>query len=1088
MGKPIAKLSLLAVLALLLALALAGTVRAIASGSAGARPADTSAQPTMKVIVLVKANGNSAVVVTTLKDQGARHVYKYHLIKAVAATISRDTWKNLRKDKNVARIVLDRQLSFPAQEVAGVTQATESASEASATLVAGLFEAPLGATEGAVVEPVLEPEGLQLTHAEDAWKITVNGKPVMGQGIRIGMLDSGTDPSHPDLAGAIEAYRDFGGSGLRDEFAHGTGTSSTIVAQGLPVFNRETKTYMKVSGMAPKAKVLMAKVWGADNIGFDSVYLRGLEWLVDQKVDIINCGGSGPSLPISGKDLISVAVQAAIDKGITCVALALNEGPGQGVMATPASLKDVVTVGAVHANRAFAQVGFLTSGSAYRSGQVADFSSRGPNALGDFKPDILGVGDDQWALAPIYETFKGTYSRGSTAGLQWFGGTSQASPTVAGNLALAMSAWKMAYPNQPLPSPAYWKNLLASTATDLGFPALENSTGLVNGEAAVRAVLNRGPSFLVSVADDPKNASSWSVKTDGGETVSTKIRIENTGVGTQHVTLQPTMFVADPEPIEQEITLTAATSFAYSEEFDVPDGTDFIEARCTWSSSPFVALRAVLYDSAGNLVSRNTMDAGYGHLALAQASLTGPSSQRPVVDQRPWTMKIVPFVYPWPPRYAFWPMADQPARFRIEFKHKVNWSAVTVTPSAVNVAPDHCAYATATLSAPTAAGTCTGGIVVSGTGVATTIPVSVRVPVDIAGGGVFSGEFTGSSKQILGGDIRSYDFDVPPATSSIQASWSLESERPGNLVDLFLIDPSGRPVNGKGGDVAWIDWGTFLSPPSAFTHTDEQLIWDDPEPGRWQLMVWAGGYSGEAFAEPFSGAIVLDCEAVSPEAWSVTAVPGTPVSQEFMITNTGPTTLVAYAESQLVADGERRYAEVMTGAMRGKLTPTMKGCMDWLFFPVPQRVRSARVDVLSTGTGSMVDLALWDPVFTPKAVSPAVSPTSNSISIADPMSGYWSVILTMASATSPAAPVGYRALFSCDMPVPIPGLESSATSELPVSVAANASGTLTATVTVPEGVPAGTLTGRLDFYTVVDMLTCVGGDRLGSVPVTITVE
>ena len=340
-----------------------------------------------------------------------------------------------------------------------------------------------------MIEPVLEPEGLQLTHAEDAWKIKVNGEPVMGQGIRIGMLDSGTDPTHPDLAGAIEAYRDFGGNGLRDEAGHGTGTSSTIVAQGLPVLNRETKTYMKFSGMAPRAKVLMAKVWSDDNLGFESAYIRGLEWLVDQDVDIINCGGSGASAPVDGSDIVSTAVQAAVDRGITCVALALNEGPGQGVMSTPAPLKDVVTVGAVSANRAFAQVGYLAAGSAYRSGQAADFFSRGPNGRGDFKPDILGVGDDQWALAPMFETFPGNYSRGSTVGLQWFGGTSQASPTVAGNLALAMSAWKLAYPHQPLPEPAYWKNVLASTATDLGFPAADNSTGLVNGEAAVRAVL-----------------------------------------------------------------------------------------------------------------------------------------------------------------------------------------------------------------------------------------------------------------------------------------------------------------------------------------------------------------------------------------------------------------------------------------------------------------------------------------------------------------------------------------------------------------------------------------------------------------------
>ena len=82
-----------------------------------------------------------------------------------------------------------------------------------------------------------------------------------------------------------------------------------------------------------------------------------------------------------------------------------------------------------------------------------------------------------------------------------------AAPVVAGDLALAECAWKLANPGKTLPKPAYWKKLLASTATDLGYPALDQSTGLVNAAAAVKAVLHRGKSMLVTVAADGRTPS-----------------------------------------------------------------------------------------------------------------------------------------------------------------------------------------------------------------------------------------------------------------------------------------------------------------------------------------------------------------------------------------------------------------------------------------------------------------------------------------------------------------------------------------------------------------------------------------------------
>ena len=253
-----------------------------------------------------------------------------------------------------------------------------------------------------------------------------------------------------------------------------------------------------VEGMAPRAKVFMAKVIDVGG-GWDSNIMRGIEWLIEQKVDIISCSLGSTFIPPNGTDPTALAFQAAIDHGITVVNSEGNEGPGQGTEGSSPDLKNVLAVGATTGYRLFSQIDYLASGNAYKGDQVITWTSRGPNSGGVFRPDIMGFGAWGWAFAPT-----GAGDAYGDVGVQVFGGTSMACPVVAGNLALAESAWKMSHPGRTLPAPSYWKNLLASTATDLGYPALDQSSGLVNGAAAVREVLRQGSSFLASSRPTPR--------------------------------------------------------------------------------------------------------------------------------------------------------------------------------------------------------------------------------------------------------------------------------------------------------------------------------------------------------------------------------------------------------------------------------------------------------------------------------------------------------------------------------------------------------------------------------------------------------
>lgn len=73
-------------------------------------------------------------------------------------------------------------------------------------------------------------------------------------------------------------------------------------------------------------------------------------------------------------------------------------------------------------------------------------------------------------------------------------------------------------------------------------------------------------------------------------------------------------------------------------------------------------------------------------------------------------------------------------------------------------------------------------------------------------------------------------------------------------------------------------------------------------------------------------------------------------------------------------------------------------------------------------------------------------------------------------------------------PTPVVGFSSSAAVGDPLTIDAGESGTISATIRVPaDAKPGVVIEGRVDFYTVADGSEVAGGDRLGSVPISITV-
>ncbi|HWG57239.1 MAG TPA: S8 family serine peptidase [Gaiellaceae bacterium] len=142
---------------------------------------------------------------------------------------------------------------------------------------------------------------LEATRAFDFW----SALPALRR-VRVAVVDSGIDGSHPDLAGRVVAHRSFvGGSALQDAQGHGTFVAGLIAAH--------VDNGVGVAGMAPSADLLVAKVVDAEGTIDVAQEARAIRWAVDNGARVINMSVGGIRDPRSrSRDTFSAAEAAAL--------------------------------------------------------------------------------------------------------------------------------------------------------------------------------------------------------------------------------------------------------------------------------------------------------------------------------------------------------------------------------------------------------------------------------------------------------------------------------------------------------------------------------------------------------------------------------------------------------------------------------------------------------------------------------------------------------------------------------------------------------------------------------------------------------
>ena len=267
------------------------------------------------------------------------------------------------------------------------------------------------------------------------------GLETAGQGIKIGVIDTGVDPEHPFFAPAgytmpagfpkgqqrftnakVIVARAFPPPGARyenaalafdgDNSAHGTHVA------GIAAGNARTQaTGRTVSGVAPRAlignyKALVGTDSGLSPNGNAPEIVAAIEAAVRDGMDVLNLSIGEPELE-PRRDIVALALDAAAAAGVVSAVAAGNDfnDLGAGSISSPANSERAITVGAVEVN-----------GTAPR-GTHASFSSVGPTTMSlRLKPDVAAPGVDILSSVP--------------AGWSSFSGTSMASPHVAGAAAL----------------------------------------------------------------------------------------------------------------------------------------------------------------------------------------------------------------------------------------------------------------------------------------------------------------------------------------------------------------------------------------------------------------------------------------------------------------------------------------------------------------------------------------------------------------------------------------------------------------------------------------------------------------------------
>jgi subtilisin family serine protease len=300
----------------------------------------------------------------------------------------------------------------------------------------------------------------------------VHRRDDQGEGVTVAVLDTGVDPTHPDLAGSIIDEHCFCSEnnccpdGTKEQ--SGPGSAMTSQVHGIHVTGIiVSKGIVAPIGVAPGAKVLAVKVLDDSANGQLSDWIAALDWIAANRADVqaINMSMESKALYAGYCDDTDSYTRAFAQllgvlraRGTLTFVASGNYGL-HGGMAAPACVSSAVAVGAVTKHDTIA-----------------------PYSDADSALDLLAPGGvSSWPeVEPYPEGIKSTGLGHSAAVLS---GTSMATPHATGTAALLLSL-------DPTLSADAVEGFLKSTGVPTRDPRNNLTFPRVNALAAMNAVVN----------------------------------------------------------------------------------------------------------------------------------------------------------------------------------------------------------------------------------------------------------------------------------------------------------------------------------------------------------------------------------------------------------------------------------------------------------------------------------------------------------------------------------------------------------------------------------------------------------------------
>lgn len=278
------------------------------------------------------------------------------------------------------------------------------------------------------------PWGVDRINADLVWTTTT------GLAVKVGILDTGIDLSHPDLQtnikGNVNTINPLKSG--NDDNGHGTHVAGTVAA---------VDNTIGAIGVGPKIYLYAIKALDRTGSGWLSDIIEGLQWCINNRMQVVNMSLGTYSEVQSFHD----AVTAVYNAGIVLVAAAGNDGVLTPLY--PAAYNEAIAVAASDINN-----------------QIPSWSNWGPHI------DLTAPGVN------IYSTYKGS-------SYKTLSGTSMATPHVAGTAALVLSMPVGTNDSNAngIWDPAEVKAKLETTAQPLaGYNSYQQGAGLIRADLAIQ--------------------------------------------------------------------------------------------------------------------------------------------------------------------------------------------------------------------------------------------------------------------------------------------------------------------------------------------------------------------------------------------------------------------------------------------------------------------------------------------------------------------------------------------------------------------------------------------------------------------------